>query len=183
MGTKVAEWPPIVNDMKRANTDFAMLYEEHAATVRRVVARMVSPNDLDDLVQEVFLRIYRFQDNFRDDADIKTWIHRICVNAVQDHHRKKRWTSLISFSSESVPEPIAKDNQGADTENKNFVEMALHQLSLKERVVVVLFYLEDVSVEEIAHTLKLPEGTIKSRLHSARAKLQSFLKKEGVGYE
>lgn len=180
MGTKVADWPRIVNDSNNASPDFSILYHQHAATVRRILARMVSANDLDDLVQDVFLRIYRFQDSFREEADIKTWVHRICVNTVQDHYRKKKWSNLLSFSSESVPEPAARDNQAEDAENSNFVEKALHKLSVKERVVVVLFYLEDVSVEEIALTLKLPEGTIKSRLHSAREKLQSFMKKEGV---
>ncbi|RYZ81614.1 MAG: RNA polymerase sigma factor, partial [Proteobacteria bacterium] len=163
MGTKVADWPQIVN--KNASPDFSALYNEHAPTVRRVLARMVNANDLDDLVQDVFLRIYRFQDSFREESDIRTWVHRICVNTVQDHYRKKRWTNLLSFSSEGVDEPQAKEDQGRDTENQNFVEKALHKLSVKERVVVVLFYLEDVSVEEIAVTLKLPEGTIKSRLH------------------
>ncbi|RYZ89444.1 MAG: RNA polymerase sigma factor, partial [Proteobacteria bacterium] len=153
---------------------------QHAGTVRRILARMVHANDLDDLVQDVFLRIYRFSDSFREESDIKTWVHRICVNTVQDHYRKRKWTNILSFSSESTPEPAAKDDQGADTENQNFVEKALHKLSVKERIVVVLFYLEDVPVEEIAKTLNLPEGTIKSRLHTARTKLQNFMKKEGV---
>lgn len=178
MGTKVAEWPHIIND--RSSQDFSVLYNQHVGTVRRVVARMVPANDLDDLVQDVFVRIYRFQDKFREEADIKTWIHRICVNTVQDHYRKKRWTGLLSFGGDDEPEPVARDNQEADLQNQNFVEQALQKLSVKERVVVVLFYLEDSTIEEISAALKLPEGTIKSRLHSARTKLQSFMKKEGV---
>lgn len=184
MGTKVetktANWPQITNESDKAGSDFSFVYQEHAPTVRRILARMVNNNDLDDLVQEVFLRIYRFRDKFRNEADIKTWVHRICVNTVQDHYRKRKWSSWLSFSNESVQEPAAEDDQANDAENSNLVEKALHKLSVKERVVVVLFYLEDVPVEEIALTLKLPEGTVKSRLHSARNKLQNFLEKEGV---
>ncbi len=178
MGTKVAEWPHIISD--RSNQDFSALYNQHAATVRRILARMVGSNDLDDLVQDVFIRIYRFQDSFRDQADIKTWIHRICVNTVQDHYRKKRWTGLLSFGNESEAEPVARENHAEDFANQNLVEKALHKLSVKERVVVVLFYLEESTIEEISEALKLPEGTIKSQLHSARTKLQNFMKKEGV---
>ncbi len=178
MGTKVAEWPQILND--RSNQDFSALYNQHVGTVRRVLSRMVNANDLDDLVQDVFVRIYRFQDSFREEADMKTWIHRICVNSVQDHYRKRRWASFLSFGTENEPEPVAKGDIAEDYQNQNFVEKALHKLSVKERVVVVLFYLEDSTIEEISAALKLPEGTIKSRLHSARTKLQTFLKKEGV---
>jgi len=178
MGTKVAEWPQIVNE--RTSHDFSVLYNQHVGTVRRVLARMVNSNDLDDLVQDVFIRIYRFQDDFREESELKTWVHRICVNTVQDHYRKKRWTGLLSFGSDSAPEPVARENFAEDLQNQNFVEKALHKLSVKERVVVVLFYLEDCTIEDISATLDLPEGTIKSRLHSARTKLQSFLKKEGV---
>lgn len=178
MGTKVADWPHIIND--RSSHDFSVLYNHHVGTVRRILARMVSSNDLDDLVQDVFVRIYRFQDSFREEADRKTWIHRICVNTVQDHYRKKRWAGLLSFGTETESEPVARENHAEDLQNQNLVEKALHKLSVKERVVVVLFYLEDSTIEEISEALKLPEGTIKSRLHSARTKLQSFMKKEGV---
>ena len=178
MGTKVADWPHIITE--RSTQDFSVLYNQHVATVRRILARMVNQNDLDDLVQDVFVRIYRFQDSFREESDLKTWIHRICVNSVQDHYRKKRWTGLLSFGTENEDEPVAKGNFAEDYQNQNFVEKALHKLSVKERVVVVLFYLEDSTIEEIGAALKLPEGTIKSRLHSARTKLQNFMKKEGV---
>ncbi len=178
MGTKVADWPQVIND--RSSHDFSVLYNQHVGTVRRILSRMVSSNDLDDLVQDVFVRIYRFQDKFREESDLKTWVHRICVNTVQDHYRKRRWTGLLSFGTDSIPEPVARENFAEDLQNQNFVEQALHKLSVKERVVVVLFYLEDSTIEEISATLNLPEGTIKSRLHSARGKLQSFLKKEGV---
>jgi RNA polymerase sigma-70 factor (ECF subfamily) len=180
MRTKVVDWPRIINDKKNASPDFSVLYHQHAGTVRRVLARMVNANDLDDLVQDVFLRVYRFSDSFREDSDIKTWVHRICINTVQDHYRKKRWKNLLSFSSESTPEPMSRDDHETITENQNLVEKALHRLSLKERVVVVLYYLEDVTIEEIASTLNLPEGTVKSRLHTARTKLQDFMRKEGV---
>jgi RNA polymerase sigma-70 factor (ECF subfamily) len=178
MGTKVADWPHVIND--RSSHDFSVLYNQHVATVRRILSRMVSANDLDDLVQDVFVRIYRFQESFREEADLKTWIHRICVNSVQDHYRKKRWTGILSFGSAGEDEPVASENFAEDLSNQNFVEKALHKLSVKERVVVVLFYLEDSTIEEISASLELPEGTIKSRLHSARSKLQNFMKKEGV---
>lgn len=87
---------------------------------------------------------------------------------------------MLSFGTETESEPVARENHAEDLQNQNLVEKALHKLSVKERVVVVLFYLEDSTIEEISEALKLPEGTIKSRLHSARTKLQSFMKKEGV---
>ena len=181
MGTKAIQWPQFVSE--KGGPDFASLYSQHVGVVRRILARMVSADDLDDLVQEVFIRVFRFKDEFREDSDWKTWIYRISVNTVQDHYRKEKWKRWLSFGDEGEADAPDPADMADVMQNRQIIERALRKLTLKERTVVVLFYLEDATIEEISTALDLPEGTIKSRLHAARTKLQGFLEKEKFRYE
>ena len=150
---------------------FHDLYQSHNERVRRILARLVPQQDLDDLVQETFVKIYLKQDSFKGESSIDTWIYRITANTAMDHLRKKKqWTNLIS---RFLLQPEKKKDPSLD--RKILAQEVLEQLPVAERLVIVLYYLEEYQQDEISKILQIPLGTVKSRLHNAKKRLKTNL--------
>jgi RNA polymerase sigma-70 factor (ECF subfamily) len=160
-------------------TEFAELYANYASLVRRVMSRLVPASEVDDGVQEVFLKIHRNLGGFRGEASLKSWVYRISFNTAQDIHRsqtlQRLWKPGASVHDRRDLRPSAEAQLG----DQQLLQKCLQKLSFKERSVLVLFYWEDQSLEEIAEHLQIPEGTVKSRLSIARKRLQVLLEREG----
>ncbi|WLD91723.1 sigma-70 family RNA polymerase sigma factor [Alkalihalobacillus sp. AL-G] len=126
--------------------------------------------------QEVFIKCYKHVENFRGDASIKSWVYRITVNTSKDFVRKKvlrlKYPKLLLGNlqkTESPEESFFKDNQR---------DQLLHKvLSLlyKYREVIELYYVNDLTINEVGVTLNLNTNTIKTRLVRGRAKLKENL--------
>lgn len=141
----------------------------------------------EDVAQEVFLSLYKSLMDFRGDAKLSTWIFRVATN-----HCKNRRIHLIRRAADrhepleglsrddAPPREIADEKAGTDrglhrSEAEQLIQTALAALDETHRSVVVLRDIEDLSYEEIAEILELPRGTVKSRLHRARADLARIL--------
>jgi RNA polymerase sigma-70 factor (ECF subfamily) len=163
------------------NAEWSKLYDEHAPTVRAVLYRMGLGHELDDLVQECFVKAWKGMATFRGDASVKTWITRIAVNCAYDHFRKKG----VNVETEEIDEEKlqADEPEHRDLGAEEQLRRALACLSVPHREVLVLHVMEENSVEEVAAILKVSAGTVKSRLFHARANLQKILEKRGVRYE
>ncbi len=146
------------------------LYRTHAPLVRRVLARLVPHSELDDAVQEVFLRLHRFQGSFREESKVSSWVYRVTINCAHDLYRRQRWRRWLHLDIDST-EIAAESSQ----DSHEALQKALKSLSFAEQTVVSLFYWEDASLEEISQHLEIPLGTVKSRLASARKKLKNLL--------
>lgn len=135
------------------------------------VARTLSANesDCEDAVQQAILIAYDKLDNLRNEKFFKTWLTRILINECYKIRRKNGF--LISFEdyTADIPSDVKIDNELRD---------AVFRLPIKLRSVIVLYYIEGYSVEETAYMLKLPQGTVKSRLHKARKLLKTMLDDE-----
>ena len=139
-----------------------------------------------DVVQEVFLKVFRKIDSFRGDSSLKTWIYRIAVNEAHNHGR---WNGR--HRSQEVGLEGDDDSRGycdilpapggspfdyvLDRERHRLIEAALAGLSPSFRSVVVLRDVEDLSYEEIAEILDVPLGTVKSRILRGREALRTEL--------
>lgn len=159
--------------------DFDAIYIEHAGVVRSVIYQIAGASQLDDLVQETFVKIWKSLSDFDDRSKIRTWIYRIATNVAIDYlrsARRKRETFEENF--ESLVDPI----QSADISlsNHQLVQMGLQNLSDDHRTVLVLAYLHEIPISEIAEALKISEGTVKSRLHYARDAFAKFLQSKGA---
>ena len=153
---------------------FEAFYQENRDRVRRVVFNIGGMEDLDDIVQDTFLRIWRAWDQYRGGADRRTWTYRAAVNTARDHWRKKgrRRATLADF----LAQPRSpREDEGEAWHRRNQVATALAELPLAQRETVILVYLEELSLAEAARALDLPLGTVKSRLHSARGALAKIL--------
>ena len=150
----------------------ATLYDEHAPLVRGMIARRVRDSALvEDLCQEAWLRAFRALPGFRGEAAFSTWMHSIVRNVLISSGRRK---NIVHFHSEMVEAsaPAAPDS----TELRMDLQRALAQLPAGMRQVLLLHDVEGWTHQEIADSLGVAEGTSKSQLFKARAKLRQTLR-------
>ena len=153
--------------------NFAQFYEQQQARIRSVVFRMCGGADLEDLVQESFVRTWTSLSQFKGQSKLSTWVYRIAVNTALDHLRKEK--RVRAQSQDLVLEKRASKNQEENFIEEESVTRALASLDEKHRSVFVLHVFEEQSLDEIANILSLPEGTVKSRLFHARKDLTAFI--------
>ncbi|MFH1264036.1 MAG: sigma-70 family RNA polymerase sigma factor [Pseudomonadota bacterium] len=162
---------------EEAGSDFPLLYERYRGLVRGVLFKLCGPSDLDDLVQEAFLRIWKGSPGFDRRSAFRTWVYAIVTHLAADHFRRKgRRPSLAAV------DPDSQRGTGGDdgAVNRDLVRRGLLQLSEEHRTALVLHLYEGLSVEEISEATASKAGTVKSRLHYARLAMAQFLESQGV---
>ena len=134
-------------------------------TLYRVSATILyRPCDREDAIQECIYKALRKRDSLREDAYMQSWVIRILINECYSIMRRARWER----PQEHLPEPPPIPAPDADGE----IWRVLRALPDKLRLVMVLYYVEGYSVDEIAGILKIPSGTVKSRLARGREKMK-----------
>jgi RNA polymerase sigma-70 factor, ECF subfamily len=161
---------------------FGEFVRRHTAAVHRWMARAVGEQEADDMAQEVFLKAYRGLARFRGDAPPRAWLASIADNAVKNRYRARgRFRRIFAGSTDATdaPEPAetarGPEDDASAGEARRFVAEALKLLPAEFRMPVVLRDLEEWSYEEIATSLDLPVGTVKSRISRGRGQLKSIL--------
>lgn len=151
---------------------FADLIDAHRLTLYRVAKGMLdSEFDAADAIQETIISAYTHIGSLHNDDFFKTWLIRILINECRKILRKSRKTVCVEEITErGVADTYPSENAAADFVNK---------LDLAHKQVIVLFYYEDLSIREIAAILKIPQGTVKSRLAKARNKLLKLMSEKG----
>ena len=158
---------------------FDELFRLHCRRVYGVCFRMTgNPTDAEDLTQEVFVQVFRTLDSFRGEASFTTWLHRLTVNQVLMHFRKKR--SRREHLTEDGQLPEQSIGRGLRTSLTILDRLALDEAILKlspgYRAVFILHDIEGLNHLEIANVLGSSVGTTKSQLHKARMKLRKLLR-------
>lgn len=161
----------------RGDTEaFRVIVERHRDRLWRVALRTLgNPDDAADAVQDALVSAFRSAANFRGEAAVSTWLHRIVVNACLDQARRRSSRPVVALASEEVAEPIAPDSIG-DRETAAEVLAALRQLPSEQAAAVVLVDVEGYPVAEVAEILAVPIGTVKSRCARARVRLAETLR-------
>lgn len=158
---------------------FAALVERHQRLVWHLVYRMVRhPEDCRELCQEVFIRVYGKLDQFRFDSSLATWIGRIAFSICARHLQRKRLPVVEPGEEETHPVEKAADDFDlaaacADQQLLGYLHEVLEELPPVSRTVLTLYYLEEMSVGEVAEIMDKPVGTIKNLLFRARNRLRS----------
>jgi RNA polymerase sigma-70 factor, ECF subfamily len=158
---------------------FAAVYAEHAGTVARWAARLGGPSaDAEDITQEVFVIVNRRLAEFRGDARLTTWLFGITAKVAANERRRRRlrqwWFRLVPGAGDDAPTPAdGALEQLEKRERRVLFYQALDRLNERHRRALVLFELEELSVDEVAAHLELRPGTARVLLHRARA---AFLK-------
>ncbi len=165
---------------------FGTLMKTHYERTYRLVFSVVRhEQDARDVCQEVWLTVWRQLENFRGDAQFSTWLHPIAVRRSLDHLRKRRrWYDRflpLDRPADEAPnqlESISTQSQNDESESNERiirVRRALENLPPKHRAVLALRELEGLSYEEIASAMKIPSGTVMSRIYHARRVLAKKL--------
>ncbi|TKD72313.1 sigma-70 family RNA polymerase sigma factor [Pseudalkalibacillus hwajinpoensis] len=152
------------------------LMEEYGDMVLRVAYTYVKEQHLaEDISQEVFIRCYHALHTFERRSSYKTWLYRITVNQCKDY--VKSWSFRKLFPKSIIETESDKEVNSVSThvlkkeENNELFEKVL-QLPVKQREVIIFYYYEDLSIDEISEVIKAKPNTIKSRLHRARNSLK-----------
>lgn len=136
---------------------------------RLTCGMLPEPQDRMDAVQEAVLRAWAKRDGLRNEAHFETWLTRILINECHNIQRARRRVVAL----EGAPEPAGRE--GVDVPLRDAV-LALDE---KLRLPVILYYMDGYGVAEVARILRVPEGTVKSRLRRARGELKDMLSEEG----
>ncbi len=148
------------------------LYERYAQPVFRFLSALgVPPEEREDAAQDVFIAVYRGLKQFRGDAQLSTWIYRIAARHASHLGRRRRMRSFLSLLPWHEAEPEPQDDPAEKASDLRLLDRLLDKLSPKKRMVLVLFEIEGLGVNEIAIVMGCPPNTVWSRLRHARAEL------------
>lgn len=157
---------------------FSRLVEIHQLGLRRFLLNQTNGNEAltDDLAQETFIKAWLAVRSFYGLSGFKTWLYRIAINEYSTYRRQlARYGENATDMSQLTIEDSSSSTQSAEA--KIDVESLLKYLPEKERLVTLLFYLEELSVKEIVKITGMPDGTVKSHLSRARGHLSKLLAK------
>lgn len=163
---------------------FEELYRRHYRRVYALTLRMMgNPTEAEDMTQDVFLQLFNKIGMFRGESAFTTWLHRMTVNQVLMHFRKKSTRSELLTDEGETPVQIVQGtaNPGAmPVIDRISLERALNDLPVGYRTVFVLHDVEGYEHYEVAQMLGIAEGTSKSQLHKARLKLRQLIKHQAA---
>jgi RNA polymerase sigma-70 factor, ECF subfamily len=160
---------------------FSELWQRHREAVARIAFRILgSSAELDDVVQEICVQVWRSLPTFRREARLSTWIHRIAVNVVLMHRRAARSrpppVAHAEASTEALTDAALWPDEAAERRRRmSAFQRLLCRLSDKKRTVFVLHELEGVPPTEIAAMVGAPLFTVRTRLFYARRELEAML--------
>jgi len=164
---------------------FDDLVHAHQPTVQRVLVRLnVAPTDVEDLAQDVFMRVYRNLHRFRSRSSFYTWLYRITVNVFFDHTKKRKRADVrlqrlqkamvdVSNARPEADDPFRATFERITTDT---LSRAIAMLPAPFRDVVAMREVDDLSYEEIAMLTGISIGTVRSRLFRARSRLKEVLR-------
>ena len=165
------------------------IYFGHIALVQHLLHTRRLNAYRDDIAQDIFFRIFERLDSYRGDSSLKTWIHRVAVNHInnvltRDVPKRARELSesqldvpegSVSVIDAAVDPDALPDSRLESAERRTIVDAALARLPGAARTVVVMKEIDGLTCEEIAAVLEVPMGTVQSRLARGRARLAEFL--------
>jgi len=170
----------LITRLQQADLDaLGVLFERYRARVFRTALAIVrDPAVAEDILQDCFLKIYSNAQRIDADRPLAPWLYRVTVNlsytwVSRQHKRRVSLEAVVDCLMS--PTWLGPDQQAESIEIHDRVREAIRELNFNQRVVVVLHYLNGLSLEEIAEILKCPVGTVKSRLYYARENLRQRL--------
>lgn len=180
----------IIRSVLRGNVnDFEKLVTAYEKNVYNIALRMVGdPDDAADMTQETFIKAYRALSGFRGDSKFSSWLYRIASNVCLDFLRSRSRHPQVSLSTvdEDGQAPVELPDMRQNPEEQlmkklgmEAVRRGLEQLPEQQRQILVLRELGGLSYAELAQTLGLEEGTVKSRIFRARKRLCALLLRDG----
>ena len=138
-----------------------------------------NPSDADDLYQETWLKACSKIDQYDKVSEFEPWITRICVNTYRDQLRKKARSLIFDgFKSQEVKDAVMENVSAIENQDYSDIHDAVRRLPEKLRTTVILYYFQGLNIGETAKALRIPSGTVKSRLSKAKKMLKEMMSDE-----
>ena len=140
---------------------------------------LCSHEDTNDLLQDIFIKIWTALDSFRGESRLYTWVYRIATNEVLNHLRKQKFRALISLDSASgvLERKIDEDTYFNGDELQRELHKAIQRLPEKQRIVFNLRYFDEMKYEEISEITGTSVGALKASYHHAYTKVKEDMQK------
>lgn len=182
MSMELLSTTELIIALQAGNHDsLGVLYDRFNGLVFRTAVGITGDSEAAaDVMQETFLRLYRFVERIDTERPLEPWLARVTANLSYTWVRKRRWSqSLEDITEWFAGEKKYVPHYAADREEESQqIEKAIRSLPLSQRMVIALYYINDYSLQEIAEILNVPSGTVKSRLHYGRIALKNYINSE-----
>lgn len=171
------EWP-LLRECARGNRAAwrSLHHRYYPVTVAFLRKFGVHELDVEDAAQEVFLQMHRYLPRFRGNAELRTWLYRLCITQARKVRRRRRIGQVITgWLSQSPEAALATPAEFCENTARRRIEGALDRLTDAERSAFILYEMEGLAGKQIAEILKCKEATLWRRLHYARKKFTAAL--------
>jgi len=154
---------------------YRLLIDKYQVPVYNLFIRMLhNREDAEELTQDVFVKVYEALPGFRFEYRFFSWLYRIALNTALSHMKRQR-----SFVGIEHLANLSAENNERDAYNDIHLKMAVEQLKVRSRAVIIMKYYQQLSYREVAFALDIPETKVRSRLYDARLQLKEILEKTG----
>jgi len=167
----------LFRDDKSQNKAFKSLVNKYNKKLYHHIRRIVeNHDDTDDVLQNVFIKIYQNLSNFREDSKLFTWIYRIATNEALNFVKCRKLRTVYNESKKSDKSDEFVNNELCSEQILDILQYAINQLPEKQKVVFYLRYYEELKYEEISEILETSVGALKASYHIAVKKIEEILK-------
>ncbi|MBU0702669.1 MAG: RNA polymerase sigma factor [Chloroflexi bacterium] len=170
----------LVTELQSGNLDaLGALYERHKTAVYRTALAIThDPAAAEDILQDCFLRLHKYAHSIDISLPLRPWLYRVTTNLAYNWaKRSNRWQTPLDGVLDWLASPTycSPERRAEMSDVQSKVMDAIYSLNTSQRIVIVLFYLNSLNVNEIALILNCPVGTVKSRLHYGRENVRRRL--------
>jgi RNA polymerase sigma factor (sigma-70 family) len=152
---------------------FAQLVNKHKSYAYSLALRIIENKaEAEEVAQDAFVKAFKYLASFQQESKFSTWLYRIVFNTAISYKRKNK----IRFSSTDSVQAGYWHDALESNDKKKFIAQAISLLPENDQNVIVLFYMQELTLDEVAGIIQLPVNTIKVRVHRARMKLAELLK-------
>ncbi|HRK35810.1 MAG TPA: RNA polymerase sigma factor [Candidatus Hydrogenedentes bacterium] len=156
---------------------FSELVRRHERVVYNLSFRFMRDNALaEDMAQEAFLKAYRLLHGFRGGCSFSTWLYRVTSSVCLTELNRRKRRGEVELTPAHTNEAAAEAEEASDT--PEMIRRCVTKLPERYATIVSMYYLQEVSYEDIAETMKIPMGTLKTWMHRARLQLRKIVEKE-----
>ena len=155
------------------NDEFNRIYNAYYKLLLHVAFDYLhSKNDAEDIIQDVFMKLYESRKQFNDDEHLKYWLIKVTNNKCIDHLRHIKNKEML-ISNDHIDILNNQDNKEDSLQRR--VQEAIGKLNINDKTIIVLYYYNDLSLKEISKVLSISELNVKKRISRARIKLKSII--------
>ena len=158
---------------------FRILVERYQSMLFSLACRFLGKDEAEDVVQEVFIRLWRNFHRYKPNIKLTTWLYRIatnlCLDYLKSRHYKSSFNSIEICETHAIPDSATPDKKLENHELMQFILKIANSLTPRQRAVFVLRDLEGLSSKEVCEILSMKPGNVKSNLYYARLKMSEKL--------